>query len=294
MSIQTMVSLLGFSVLPWVALCGGYFLLLRAQARRPERFASVVGHSLVDSVLLTLAFLASATVVILTSTSSTAPIGFVFLPLYSIGVALLAFAAAWSLRTLVAAARGRAQGPATTLGAASLLIALVAASAYAWHRYTWLSEAASDQTPPPRIVAIAEKALATNDYATLERLVRNLALPVSIAEQITALCQSEVDSPTTGRCYSVFVGLAGSPAAPGQLLASLAKASDVTLRSRVAQNPLTPAAVAEALANDPEGSVRMWVPRNPKLSHATLERLAADPDPNVRSQANAAMTGSES
>jgi hypothetical protein len=96
-----------------------------------------------------------------------------------------------------------------------------------------------------------------------------------------------------GRCYSVFVGLAGSPAASRQLLASLAKSSDVTIRSRVAQNPLAPGAVAEALANDPEASVRMGVHKNTKLSHATLERLLADPDPKVRQQANAAMTGTE-
>ena len=63
----------------------------------------------------------------------------------------------------------------------------------------------------------------------------------------------------------MIVGLAGSPAASRQLLTTLSQSSDVTIRSRVAQNRVAPAKVAEALANDPEASVRIGVPRNPKL-----------------------------
>ncbi len=200
MGIQTVMSLLGFSVLPCAVLLGGYFVMLRAQARRPERFANPMGHSLADSALLTLVFIAWATVTIATSTPAKAPFGFALLPLCALAVALLSFAAVWALRTLIEAARGRARGSASTIGAASVLIVILTGGPYAWYRYTWLSEAASDQTPPARLAAIAEDALAANDFTTLERLAANPALAVAIAEKMTALCQGEIDSQQRGRC----------------------------------------------------------------------------------------------
>jgi len=282
-------SLLVFTLIPWVVLGGGFFLLLRAQARRPERFASVTARSLIGSALLTVALNVWTIVAILTSTSSTAAVGFVFLPMYSFAAATLGFAASWSLLTLIEAARGRARGRLAAIGAAVFLAIVASAGAYAWRRSAWLSDAASAQTPPARITAIAEQAFAGNDLETLERLASNPALDAGLAEKLTAHCQGELEGARPGLCYSVFVGLAASPAATPELLASLAKFSDVTIRSRVAQNPHTPAAIAEALANDPDASVRMWVAMHPGLSRETLERLAKDADPSVRSYANAVL-----
>jgi len=43
------------------------------------------------------------------------------------------------------------------VGAGIFLVMLAGALAYAWHRAAWLSEAASEQTPPARLAAIAEQ-----------------------------------------------------------------------------------------------------------------------------------------
>ena len=79
-----------------------------------------------------------------------------------------------------------------------MLIVILPGALTPWYRYAWLSEAASDQTPPARLAAIAEDALAANDFTTLERLAANPALAVAIAEKMTALCQGEIDSPQRG------------------------------------------------------------------------------------------------
>jgi len=286
---QLAVSLLVFTLIPWAVLVGGFFLLLRAQARRPERFASVMGRSLIGSALLALAFSVGTIAAIWSSTSSTAAIGYLFLPMYSFATATLGFAASWSLLTLIETARGKARGRMAAIGAGIVLAILVSAGAFAWHRFAWLSDAASAQTPPMRLAAIAEQALAGDDFESLERLASNPALDAELAEKLAAHCQSALAGARPARCYSVFVGLAGSPAATPELLASLAKFSDVTIRSRLALNPRTPAATAEALANDPDSSVRMWVAMHPGLSREALERLAADADPNVRNNASAAL-----
>ncbi len=286
-------SLLIYSFVPWIVLIGGYFLLLRAQARSPERFASVLAHSLIGSALLTLLCNIGMVVAIWTSTSSTASIAFLFLPMYSFAVALLSFAACGSLLTLLAKARGGSTGWKATLGAAVVLALLTSAGAIAWHRFRLLGAAASAQTPQARLSGIAEQAFAANDFEALERLAANPALDAELARRLTAHCKDELEGAQVAQCYSVFVGLAGSSAATPELLSSLAKFPNSTIRSRVALNPRTPAATAESLANDPEESVRMWIARHPELSRETLERLATDADPSVRNHASATLRRTE-
>lgn len=290
-TLTAFVSLLVLTLPPCILLAGGYALLVRAQARRPERFASILGRSLIVSAALTIVFDVWTTVAILNSSSSTAVIAFIFLPIYSVAAALLGFAAAWSLLTLVEAARGRGPGPGRTegIGAALLLAALTTAGAFAWWRHAWLADAASTQTPPARLTQIASQAFALSDLEVLERLAAKPALSADLAEALAHECQMDLPPGKPGRCYSIFVGLAGSAAADPELLAKLANFSDLTIRSRVAQNPRTPTAIAEVLANDSESMVRMWVAMHPGLSHETLERLARDADPMVSRYAAAVL-----
>lgn len=79
-----------FVLIPWAILVGGFALLLRAQRSRPQGFSSVTARSLIGSAIATLAFNIWVVVAIFSSSSSTASIGFAFLPLYSFAAAAVA------------------------------------------------------------------------------------------------------------------------------------------------------------------------------------------------------------
>jgi hypothetical protein len=283
-----------FVLLPWAILVGGFTVLLRAQRGRPEGFASVTARSLIASALATLAFNVWAVVAIFGSSSSTAAVGFAFLPLYSFAVAAASWATAWSLLTLIGLARsdGPAQGPrAWAAGAAAALFlgALAAGGTLAWQRQSLLGAAAQADTPADRLTEIGERALAESDYEVLGKLASNPGAAPELVAKLTEFCENELGGARPVFCYSILYGLAAHPAAPAELLARLAVNPEVSIRTVVARNPHTPAASVETLASDPEPSVRLWVAANPGLSRGSLERLAADPDEIVRRNAAAAL-----
>ena len=283
-----------FVLIPWTLLAGGFTLLLRAQRRRPEGFASLTARSLVGSAIATLAFNLWAVVAIFSSSSSTAAIGFAFLPIYSFAVAAASWATAWSLLTLVdLARRGRpAPGPRGWAAAAAAVLflgVLAAGATLAWQRQSLLSAAAQADTPSARLAEISERALAASDYEVLGRIATNPSAAPELIAKLTAFCEQELGGARPVFCYSILYGLASHPAASAELLARLAVNPEVTIRTGVARNPHTPVASAESLASDPEPSVRLWVATHPGLSRATLERLAADRDDGVRRNAAAAF-----
>ena len=283
-----------FVLIPWTILVGGFTLLLRAQRRRPEGFSSLTARSLIGSAIATLAFNVWALLAIFGSSSSTAAIGFVFLPLYSFAVAAAAWATAWSLLTLHGLARsgGAAPGPRgwAAVGAAGLFLAVLAAgSTLAWQRHSLLAAASQSDAPPARLEQIAEQALAGSDYEVLGRLATNAGAAPGLIAKLTAFCENEIGGARPVHCYSILFGLASHPAAPAELLARLAENPELSIRIVAARNPHTPAASAEMLASDPEFSVRLWVTMHPGLSRETLEQLAADRDDGVSRNAAAAL-----
>ena len=283
-----------FVLVPWAILVGGFTLLLRAQRSRPEGFSSPTARSLAGSAIATLAFNVGAVVAIFSSSSSTAAIGFAFLPLYSFAVAAASWATVWSLLTLVELARSEnlARGPRgwAAAAAAVLFLALLAAgSALAWQRQSVLKAASQSDTPAARLAEIAGEAFAGSDYEVLGRLATNAGVAPELVETLTAFCEKELGGARPVLCYAVLLGLASHPAAPPELLTRLAVNPEVTIRTGVARNPHTPAENAETLASDPEPAVRLWVTTNPGLSRETLERLAADRDDGVRRYAMAAL-----
>jgi len=165
-----------FVLIPWAILAGGFTLLLRAQRRRPEGFSSLTARSLVGSAIATLAFNVWAVVAIFSSSSSTAAVGFAFLPLYSFAVAAAGWATLWSLLTLVELARrgSPAPGPRGSAAAATAVLFLAtpaAGSALAWQRQWLLKAASQSDTSSDRLAEIAAQAFARNDYEVLGRLV---------------------------------------------------------------------------------------------------------------------------
>ena len=282
------------TLIPSAILAGGFALLLRAQRRRPEGFASVTARSLIASAVATLGFGVWAAIAILGSSSSTASIGFLFLPSYAIAVAAVAWMTAWSLLTLLNSAHRGSQVPtarstAAAVGAGLFLAVLAIGATLAWQRHTLLVAAANSDTPPARLAEITEQALIDSDYDVLQRIAINSGTTPKLISLLTKHCQQEIGVARPVRCYSILYGLASHPAAPGELLARLAVNAEVTIRTSVARNPHTPAAIAESLANDPEPSVRLWVTTHPDLSRETLERLASDRDDGVRRYATAAL-----
>lgn len=76
--------------------------------------------------------------------------------------------------------------------------------------------------------------------------------------------------------------LAGCPATPPDLLATLAASADARVRTAVARHPATPPEVLAALGGDPFVDVRLAVAQHPATESATLARLARDAERQVR------------
>jgi hypothetical protein len=281
-------------LIPSAMLAGGFALLLRAQHRRAEGFSSITARSLIVSAVATLGFGVWAVVAVLGSSSSTASIGFLFLPSYAFAVAAVAWMTAWSLLTLVEVVRPgsralRARSGIAAVGALLFLAVLAVGATLTWQRQSLLGAAADSETPPDRLAEILEQALVGSDYDVLQRIAANPATTRKQIKHLTTFCQDEIGVARPVRCYSILFGLASHSESPAELLTRLAVNAEPSIRTSVARNPHTPAAIAESLANDPEPSVRLSATTHPELSRQTLERLASDRDDGVRRHAAAAL-----
>ena len=84
---------------------------------------------------------------------------------------------------------------------------------------------------------------------------------------------------------SVRLSAAGNPNTPGDVLAELAKDSNLYVRRYAAGNPNTPVDVLTELAKDSEWYVRSYAAGNPNTPGNVLAELAKDSDCDVRSYA---------
>ncbi len=282
--------------LPLVALAGGFVLILRGQYRAREGASRVAPASTVAAAAASAGFLLWGVAAIFGSRSSTAGLGFLFLPGQAMAVAAGAWLAVWSLLTLFcfvpAAGRWLVSARPGIPRAALALVLLAGGGSTAVDygvRQARLEAAASPDSPPARLDAIAGEAMREMNLKILIKLAGNAAAGPTLLAKIRTHCEALPKTPGTSRCYSVNAAMAGNAAAGGEILAALAKDPAHTVRAAVGYNAQTPAAVLDALSRDAEPQVRIAVTTNKALPRATLERLAQDPVPRVRARAEAML-----
>ncbi len=279
----------------YLLLIGGFVLVFRAQRRHPKTARKIPLYSLRTSAVFAVVVLVIGFYSIFSSDSSTAGIGFLFVPIYAFGAAIAGFVIAWAFLTLVALAPGVrarlfAEKPTpivASVAVAALLIGPAVALLYG-PRALLLSEAKSLETSVPRLHEIADAAVAKNDLRTLERLAGNREAPASLLEKIDKTCAASKEELTATPCYALFLHLAAHKNTPAPLLDELARVG-ASIRAHVARNQATPVSLLERLSSDEDAHVRSSLTWNPNLPLTALAKLTQDDDENVRSRAEEVM-----
>jgi len=289
------ISLIPLSM-PYLALTGGLFYLIRWHLRQSGEAVRLRLHALIAASVACYAFLAWGVYAIFSSTSSTAAIGLIFLPFYSVGVIVAAYAISWAAFTYVAlfsALRRWFGWPAPRWPhlamAATVLAVAVAAGTWGTSRYLLIREADSVATSEDRLDEIARQAMAANNVDLLANVVRNSTSSAELLDLVFNHCLALGAIDGQARCYQVFVNIAGHRKASPAMLALLGDAQDPALLTMVGTNRNTPVPILEQLARNPSSMVRTWVTNNPNLPLEALAPLADDPNPTARSYARAAL-----
>lgn len=282
--------------LPYLILTGGLTALIRLFRGRPEAGARLILHALISAAVVSHAFLALGFWAVFSSTSSTASIGLVFLPLYSVGVAVATFVvagAAMSVAATMAKVRQRFgwAAPRWPVAAAAAVILAGTAAGGAWgvSRLIQLGEAESAETSLDRLDQIAQAAVARNDVAVMAKLARNRASDERILGPVFDRCRALGRIDGQPPCYQVFVYIAANQNTPAAMLSLLSDTSDPAILAFVGMNRHATPAVLERLARHPSASVRTWVADNPNLPIPALNTLADDPDELTRARARGAL-----
>lgn len=232
---------------------------------------------------------------IFASASSTAALGFIFVPL----LAALAAAATgiWGLALghVVERLRGKVSGPALLLGAALVIAAaLPAAVGYEVWRGLALERAVveAQRMDGPRLERAFEASPWRRDKFYLGALASNPAAGAALLERIAALDDAELFEPLGSlwdvmgdnrKGIAVMRLVAHHPNASAALLARLeAHPQAEKLIHEVLANPNTPAALLEKHAGDDFHMAQWGLALNPKAPRAVLERLSRSPDQYTR------------
>ncbi len=280
----------------YLLLIGGFVLVFRAQRQHPKTASKIPLYSLNTSAVLAAAVLVFGFSFIFSSRSSTAGIGFLFVPIYALGVAIAGSIIVWAFLTLVSLAsriRARllADKPTPIVAVVAVVVLLIGPTIALLYgpRALLLSEAKSLETPVQRLREISDTAVAENDLRALEVLARNWRAPTDVLEKVYGHCLEVVEELTATPCYAAFLHLAGHKNTPVPLSAKLASRTEISVRAGVARNTETPVPILQRLSRDEDARVRRSLAWNLNVPLSILEELTRDDDENVRSWAERMM-----
>ena len=274
-------------ILPYVLLALVFLRGIRQAYISKSAARPLFLYPLVAAFIGTAAFVAWGQHDIFTSRSSTAAIGLIFLPFYSVGIALIGFLVSGSVIYILRFAFERIGGIAPRLTSLAPLVAsCLILSLTAWtiqnrvSRHRLLVSAKSDASSE----AILHQAITAHDLEVLAAVAKNPNTSATDLLRIYETCKGQVGV-ANSREYIVFMRLAGNPKTPPEVLSALSHRQESSLRVALGTNPNTPLEILPLLASDPNPSVRTWVTVNPNLSKELLLKLANDSDKVVRSYA---------
>ena len=280
-----------FFILPYVLLAAAFFVFIRAALRSNSPTRRLLVYPTVSSLIITSGFTLRGVFFILTSRSSTAGIGFLFLPFYSFAVAIIAYLVSWSLFCLARFFNSRREKTSDKLSiflpvvVALLMLSVTGFTAQKWIARNWLlNTAASTSIDAVELEAILERAISCHDLEVLSKLAKNPKTPTNDLIRIYDSCKDRV-AEFNPLEYMVFFSLAQNPQTPSDTLAVLAECQQSTIRVMVGMNPDTPNETLYQLAKDKDDQVRTWLATNPKIPKELLLQLAEDPDRIVRNYA---------
>lgn len=247
----------------------------------PRRFG------LIAAILCFCFFFAGGVLSISQSKSSTAVVGYVFLPFYAAFMSGLAFLAGWCAGYFLAWYRSPVK-TARRSAIAAALVPVIVVLLTGW-TFTTLSHR-RDSLAATRLAARSAKTAS----ADLEKLATSTNEYVlgDVAGN-PKLSNASLRKLANHGGYLVEWGLAHNPSTPQDILSRLAGSADEYTRGYVAGNPNAPVEVLADLSKDGIRHVRVSVAQNPSTPLSTIKVLQGDADEMVRRLANSAISQHE-
>jgi hypothetical protein len=224
-------------------------------------------------------FLAAGILSISASKSSTAAVGYIFLPFYAAIAGLLGYLAGWCAGYFLVWYRSPAKtGRLPAIAAALVPVMMIILAAWAWtassHRSEMREAARNPNTASEDLERLAQS---TNEYV-LGDVAGNPKLSESALRKLA-----------NHGGYLVEWGLAHNPATPADILSRLAGSANENTRGFVAANSNAPADILTVLSKDRVEHVRWSVAQNPSTPGSVIEVLLRDGNETVRRSAGDAM-----
>jgi hypothetical protein len=239
----------------------------------PRRYGWIAG------ILSFCFFFATGILSISTSKSSTAAVGYVFLPFYAAIMGVLGYLTGWCAGYFLGWYRSSTKtGRLPAIAAAFVVVTMTSLAAWAFtasgHRSEMREAARNPNTAPEDLARLAES---TNEY-----VVGDVAGNPKLSEAALRKLANRGG-------YLIEWGLAHNRSTPGDILSRLAGSANEYTRAYVAANPGAPADILAALSKDRMEHVRWSVAQNPSTPRGIVEVLLGDANQTVRRLAGDAM-----
>ncbi len=257
------MSLIGIIALPCVLMALMFSLVIKVAYRSHSPARPLFLYPLICSFIITSGFMLWGYHAICTSRSSTAAIGFFFLPFYSLAVAVAGLLVSWSVLYVVRFVLERIRGIPVRFTSVVPLVLAIALLALTGHivqtkvaRHKLLNEAASG-TGANSLETILADGTASRDLEVLSKLAKNPNTPISDLVRLYDYCKPNISKSNPSE-YPVLFALARNPQTPSDILVVLAVCRQSTIRYAVAINPSTPTRTLRQLTEDHDDSVRTY------------------------------------
>lgn len=255
------MSLIAVIVLPCFLIGWLFSVAIRRAHRSNPPIRPLLLYPLVCSLVLTSGFMTWGYHAILTSRSSTAAIGFFFLPFYSAALAITAFVVSWAVLYVGWFIFQRIQGTPVRLVSVALLVLAVALLGWAGYvtqvkitRHRLLNEAASGFNVD-RLEMILAEGVSSHDFDVLADLAKNPNTPANDLVRLYDFCKPRI-SQLGGSESSILLPLAQNPHTPPDTLTALAKCRQSWIRNSVGRNPNTSIGTLQKMTEDQDEFVR--------------------------------------
>ena len=278
-------------ILPYVLLAAALLRAIRWAYISEKAARPLFLYPLVGAFIITTAFVAWGQHDIFSSRSSTAAIGLIFLPFYSVIVALIGFLISGAVVYIfrfaierVGCISHRLTSIVPLIG--SVLILSLAAFTLQTHISRHRLLVSSKNEMPSK--SVLDQAIVAHDLDVLAAVAKNPNTSATDSLRIYAACNVQIGA-AYQKDYVVLYALAKNPKTPPDVLATLLNCNESSIRVEIARNPSTPGEIVPTLVNDKEAMVRTWVTIHPAISKELLLKLAADNDKTVQGYAQSAL-----